>query len=35
MRNQPKHLVAFVFHDQVNDIIALLDMIDGYTASIG
>ena len=29
MRNQLKHLVAFVFPNQVNDITALLDMIDG------
>ena len=35
MRNQPKHLVAVVFPNQANDITALLDMIDGCTASIG
>ena len=35
MRNQPNHLVSFVYHDQANDSTALLDMINGYTASIG
>lgn len=34
-KNSPYYIVSFVFHDQINDITALLDMIDGYTASIG
>ena len=35
MRNQTKHLAAFEFPNQENDITVLLDMIDGCTASIG
>ena len=34
-KDSPYYIVSFVFHDQINDITDLLQMIDSYTSSIG